>query len=417
VKYFAELSFLEKFLDKCQLPYFLSTAKSPQLPGIERSILKLFPRQEAFSDYLEGFFSAIHKAEPRIVYKLTDPFYSTHLFFLLPDTQPSQLFLAGPYLSSEPTEEQLLELAEKIGIPPRNLYLLKDYYGSLPLFHNENPVFSAIYTFCETIWDTDQYTIVDINQELLDIFANLFSNPASGTEETMHRMRSLEQRYAFENDMLQAISQGQTHKIERIFSRFTENSIEQRCADPLRNMKNYCIIMNTLFRKAAENGAVHPIYLDRVSSDFARKIELISSSNAISSLMEEMFRTYCRLVRRHSTKQYSLPVQKAIIYMDSDLSSDLSLKTLANLQNVSASYLSSLFKKETGQTITDYVNNKRVRLAMQLLGTTKLQIQTIAQHCGILDVNYFTKMFKKYVGQTPKEYRKAIQTQMASTKK
>ena len=46
---------------------------------------------------------------------------------------------------------------------------------------------------------------------------------------------------------------------------------------------------------------------------------------------------------------------------------------------------------------------------MRLLATTKLQIQTIAQHCGILDVHYFSKVFKKSVGVTPKQYRETQQ--------
>ena len=43
--------------------------------------------------------------------------------------------------------------------------------------------------------------------------------------------------------------------------------------------------------------------------------------------------------------------------------------------------------------------------ALFLLNSTNMQIQTIAQYCGIPDVNYFTKTFKKYIGKTPKEYR------------
>lgn len=77
------------------------------------------------------------------------------------------------------------------------------------------------------------------------------------------------------------------------------------------------------------------------------------------------------------------------------------------MQNLSPSYLSALFSQETGQTLTEYVNEKRVKLAMRLLATTKLQIQTIAQHCGILDVHYFSKVFKKKLGITPKQYRES----------
>ena len=129
--------------------------------------------------------------------------------------------------------------------------------------------------------------------------------------------------------------------------------------------------------------------------------------------MDEMFVAYCQLVKKFSSKNYSPLIQQAIIYIDSDLEGDLSLNVLAEKLNVNGSYLSTLFKKEIGQTITDYVTNKRVTLAMRLLGTTKMQIQTVAQKCGIPDVNYFTKKFKKVTGRTPKEYRQALETMLA----
>ena len=62
---------------------------------------------------------------------------------------------------------------------------------------------------------------------------------------------------------------------------------------------------------------------------------------------------------------------------------------------------------ETGQTITSYINYKRVLHAMHLLSSTNLQVQTIALHCGIMDVQYFSKIFKKQVGISPLKYRKA----------
>lgn len=92
-------------------------------------------------------------------------------------------------------------------------------------------------------------------------------------------------------------------------------------------------------------------------------------------------------------------------YIDANLSEDLRLHTLAQKVNVRARYLSSLFKKETGSTLTDYVNQKRVDHAAYLLTDTRLQIQTVAQYCGIMDVQYFSKIFKRITGVTPKEYR------------
>ena len=163
--------------------------------------------------------------------------------------------------------------------------------------------------------------------------------------------------------------------------------------------------MNTLLRKAAENGGVHPVHLDSTSSDFAKKIELASDARACMALMREMFSAYCRLVYKHSIRRYSPIVQKTVLLVDSDISAELSLKTLAQKQGISPGYLATIFKKETGKTVSEYIRDKRIDHAKHLLRTTHLQIQTVALHCGIMDVQYFSKIFKRKTGKNPKEYR------------
>ena len=98
-------------------------------------------------------------------------------------------------------------------------------------------------------------------------------------------------------------------------------------------------------------------------------------------------------------------MQHVILRIETDLVADLSLKAHADHLNVNASYLSNLFKKETGITLTEYVNRTRIDHAIFLLNTTDMQILNIAQSCGVPDVNYFTKLFKRIIGKTPKEYR------------
>jgi YesN/AraC family two-component response regulator len=128
--------------------------------------------------------------------------------------------------------------------------------------------------------------------------------------------------------------------------------------------------------------------------------------------MREMFRSYCRLVQQHSIKGYSLTVQKSIMLIEEDLSANITPRMLAEAQKLNPSYLSTVFKKETGKTISEYIREKRVKHALHLLATTKLQIQTVALHCGIMDLQYFSKIFKKHTGMTPKEYREIANTQI-----
>jgi YesN/AraC family two-component response regulator len=103
--------------------------------------------------------------------------------------------------------------------------------------------------------------------------------------------------------------------------------------------------------------------------------------------------------------QYSPLVQKVIAVIDTDLTCELNLHSLAALHNINPSYLSTLFRKETGKTLTEYITTARMDAAAKLLKTTSLQVQTVAQHCGISDVNYFSKLFRRHFGVAPKQFR------------
>ena len=122
-------------------------------------------------------------------------------------------------------------------------------------------------------------------------------------------------------------------------------------------------------------------------------------------LAQDMIRKYTLLVKEYSLGKYSLIIRKTIAHINHDLTQDLSLKAQANLLSVTPSYLSHLFKKETGMTLSNYVNQQRINHAKYLLTNTDLQIQQIAHDCGYIDICYFTKVFKKITGVTPSEYR------------
>lgn len=414
MRYQAELSFLQKAFAKCHLRFTLLDAVAPIEQHMDEIGLK-----EMSSSKVQNLYNKFLQAESNVIYHLTTSYFGKYIYFRLPDQETSMVLVLGPYLSEELTYEQLLEQAEAYGAEPGQFQKIEKFFAGMPVLAADNPLFAILDTFAEHIWGSSNcYTLVEINQDDSKEYIPFpVWDDIPQAENSDWNIATLEMRYAHENELMQAVSLGQTHKAELLLSGFTNLSFERRLSDPVRNLKNYCIIMNTLLRKAAESGGVHPLYLDRISSDFARKIETVVSTEAVQTLMGEMFRNYCRLVKKNATQHYSPPVQKVILHINTNLSGDLSLKSLSATQNMNASYLSALFKKETGQTVTDYVNQMRVHQAERLLGTTKLQIQTVAQHCGISDVNYFSKIFKKYTGKSPIQYRKDIQQQISQVKK
>lgn len=344
------------------------------------------------------------------MYRLTDGFGFSYIYLLLPACAEETLLLVGPYLSALPMPERILEIGEQNGISPKNQRYLEEYYATTPVLGEGDRLFLMLDAFCERIWKSPSFAIVDLNAHR--------EGPASPLHDTAHlpalddvlvSMKTMETRYAFENELTRAVERGQIQAEKQLLTAFSDKMFEKRVADPLRNAKNYCIIMNTLLRKAAERGGVHPVYVDKTSSAFALKIEQMASLSENGALMREMFRVYCRLVRKHTMKPYSLLVQKTILLIDSDLSADLSPSSLADAQGISLGYLSTVFKRETGKTVSEYIREKRMEHAAHLLGSTTLQIQTVALHCGILDVQYFSKLFKRHTGKTPKEYRETLE--------
>lgn len=405
--YEAELSFVQSYLKYSHIQCLLITADYSSLDQIDFGLRKMIGLQSEY-DKLLAFVK--ETVSPNRIYRIVDSFYCNFFLLSLPDTELSTVMLIGPFMMQNPLKTTLLELGEKFAVPPQAFPIFENFFSSIPTLADDGPILTLLHTFGERIWgDTNKFSMEIIEHGLEEHYVPTTLTPSfSDLDDTAFNMQTLEERYEIERKLMQAISQGKTHTAEVLMNGMNTGSMEQRNPDSLRNLKNYSIIMNTLMRKAAEQGTVHPYHINKLSSHFGRKIELATSIEACSKLQKEMIRKYCLLVKNHSMKGYSLLIQKVITQVDSDLTADLSLNALANNLSVNPSYLSSQFKKETGSTLTDYVNRKKVEHAILLLNTTPLQIQTIALHCGIPDVNYFTKLFKKYIHKTPKEYRDSI---------
>lgn len=401
--YEKELDFFIKSMDSLKIrgtPVF-----GENLPDdIDFGIRRLLNLQDEYLDFF-GENRIISGNEITVV---SDVFMCKYIFIPLPESDVPSILILGPYTNELITKNSINKKSVESVLPPHISAQLEKFYNSVPYFPNDDTVLSLVNCFGELIFKgLENFKITHKHMEK-EIEIPFFPPNNNNTKENEPFMaiQLLERRYAKENELIDAVSKGLSHKAEMIFANITpENTLEVRNTDTLRNTKNYLIILNTLLRKGAEQGKVHPVHIDAVSSEFALKIESKQSVAECGDLLKYMVKKYCRLVNKHSQRNYSLLIQKVITQIESDISSDLALNTLAKVFNVNPSYLSTLFKKETGTTLTDYVNKMRIDRAKELLVSTNIQIQNIAQRCGMLDVNYFTKTFKKYTDLTPKKYR------------
>ncbi|WP_372632554.1 response regulator [Cohnella sp.] len=99
-------------------------------------------------------------------------------------------------------------------------------------------------------------------------------------------------------------------------------------------------------------------------------------------------------------------LNRIIAYIEERYAEEITLKGLAEFIRMDASYVSDLFKKKTGSTLTHYVQNRRIQAAKMLLAETDRTVSEIGRQVGFENDNYFIKIFKRWCGTTPSEFRK-----------
>jgi two-component system, response regulator YesN len=100
------------------------------------------------------------------------------------------------------------------------------------------------------------------------------------------------------------------------------------------------------------------------------------------------------------------PIREAIDYINHNLQNELTQKEVADHVHLNPSYLSSLFKEHVKLTFREYVTRRRIQRAKELLMTTNLPINDIAEESGYKTAKYFIKIFRELEGVTPSAYRK-----------
>ena len=400
-----EIRFAQALLENMSITSHVVHDPDREIPSaLDRGLRSLLFGE---SNYRRLLPSSMEAAEENTVYRFVDEYRCCYVFMRLPGA--GGFFWIGPYLTAQPPEIFVREKIKPFALPEEYVRQVMKYYANLPLLQDENLLFIVVRTLGNALWGAEKYAFAYIDNEFSDnVPADMMPTAYEDHADTPLHLDLLERHYESERELMHAVSQGRLLELSALNSAVYTQGTEQRLPDTMRNRMNYLIILNTLLRKAAEQGGVHPLHIDRLSSQFAVKIEQLTSMEESIDLQRRMIHKYCLLVRNHSLKAYSTLMGRAITLIEYDLTADLSLGALARRLNVNSSYLSGLFRREMQCTLTDFVCRKRMEHAVFLLNSTGMQVQAIAAECGIQDANYFIKLFRRHIGMTPQAYRRQV---------
>lgn len=141
-------------------------------------------------------------------------------------------------------------------------------------------------------------------------------------------------------------------------------------------------------------------------TDLSKLLEQSESIREWQILIEEKVARYFKSVQAVNQPQSSLTIQKALAYIQSNFTRDLTLEEVADHVGVSKSYLSRIFPEYAGKHFCSYLQQLRIERAKELLRFTDYHIYEIASKVGFWNSRYFGKVFRDMVGMTPADYRR-----------
>lgn len=172
------------------------------------------------------------------------------------------------------------------------------------------------------------------------------------------------------------------------------------------NFKYHFVITTAMITRLCKQKGMELEQAFRMSDFYIQKLDDIHTVRGVRDLHDEMVLDYTekmRKIHRSDTNSRHINVCKEYIY--SHIKERITVEDLADELGVSASYLSRLFKKETKESVSDYIRRQKIEMAKNLLQYSEYSLIDIANRLSFSSQSHFIQQFRDYVGMTPKKYR------------
>lgn len=221
---------------------------------------------------------------------------------------------------------------------------------------------------------------------------NLYQNP---------REAYLQEEFA----LLAAIRKGYKERARSIINRILIRiySLGGEDLDVLKTLVLEMVVL--MYRTAVDRGA-NPRELLGVNSSYLREFNDIKDFIELSQWLTRWLEDFISSSLVEVTPSPPDSIALALEFMKNNLAAPITRDEVAKACNMSYGYFSKIFHQKTGYTFTDLLNKFRVEKACALFDETSLNINQVALECGFTDQSYFSKVFRRYIGASPKEYRR-----------
>ena len=212
--------------------------------------------------------------------------------------------------------------------------------------------------------------------------------------------------YDLEQLLMNLIRKGETAALREWFSSAPAVRGGVIAPDQLRQRKNTFIVTATLASRAAIGGGMEQNEAFALSDAYIRKCETLLDPDRVTNLQYHMILEFTERVERLrlGARPAGL-ISDVANYVRRHLSEPISVEQIAKSLYMSRPYLSAKFKKESGQTLTDFILKEKTEEAKRLLRYSDKSLSSVSIYLGFSSQSHFCRVFRKYAGVNPGEYR------------
>ena len=333
-----------------------------------------------------------------------DPGFFIGVAELLPDIYA----VVGPVSPFQHTRQEILTFCS-YALMPESLQTYVDTLQSQPLIS----LLQLKDCLCLLI-KLSQNTEIPPDNILLNDFSFQVPVSTGSLDQGLFDMREEIQSHVpidYEAAICDAIEAGNVRLLERSTASAPSSGRVGRMSSSVLQQHRYELVsLATLISRAAIRGGLSAETAFNLSDIYCQRVDVLSEAESIQRLTYQMMLDFCRKVEElHQNPSVSPLIQKCTEYISVHLHEQITLDDLSDHCALCGRSLSIRFRKETGMGINEYIHREKIKEARYLLRHSDYTLSQISLFLNYPSQSYFTQIFRRYMGQTPLQYRESTQ--------
>jgi len=318
------------------------------------------------------------------------------------ESDNNKYILVGPVMSQVCSRSQARKILSDLHQPVSRIDELVLWLNSTPLYD--------VQRFC-AFMDYIDFTFNGVNNRKV-VFIPYIKGSSVVYEQAQKPDFMISFTDSLERELVSCIEYGRPELLESLFDHYLadgHDGVPMVAANEIRSMKNIMLFSVGVASRAALKGGLDYNTVTLITTNYLEQFERYDSYQGLFNLFKMMFLDFAR---RTARARLTLTNTAVVMNISKTALSRIYEKTtptmIADALGMNVSYLCTHFKRETGKTISEYVNEIKVTECKRLLETSDMPVSQISEHLGYSSQNYLIKVFKKITGTTPTEYRNSV---------